>query len=199
MSVARDAKAQSIDAYRKQLHEYELKEFKRIAAMGFLPRELEQTIPEYFMLVDTGANIHIFWDDVCLAYKTASHRSLSWGAGIDYCVATGQLCGCVWILNTTSNAWSFVMIHSGQPNTAWEMPMCTRPLFSEPLARKQGHIIEVGSRAGLRLFGGDRFIPFIHDEPGHFMLLPMYPPPSRSVQFYPPSYQPNIEVVHQNT
>ena len=199
MSVARDAKAQSIDAYRKQLHAHELKEFKRIAAMGFLPRELEQTIPEYFMLVDTGANIHIFWDDVCMAYKTASHRSLSWGAGIDYCVATGQLCGCVWILNTTSNAWSFVMIHSGQPNTAWEMPMCKRPLFSEPLARKQGHIIEVGSRAGLRLFGGDRFIPFIHDEPGHFMLLPMYPPPSRSVQFYQPSYQQNIEVVNMNT
>lgn len=183
---------------RQRRHNELIDELRRVVSFGHLPRELAHAVPEWFMLVDGGANVHVLYNTILLAFKRDQHSPINWGGGSDMCIATGQLCGCVWML--ADGIWTKIVIHSGQPHTTWVIPTAHRPLFSTIQARRQGHhIIERGSRPGIRLYGQrDRFVPFISDARNEFLLLPMYPPPSRSVQFYQPSYQGDMPVYNLN-
>lgn len=183
---------------RQRRHNELIDELRRVVSFGHLPQELANAVPEWFMLVDGGANVHVLYNTILLAFKRDQHSPINWGGGSDMCIATGQLCGCVWML--ADGIWTKIVIHSGQPHTTWVIPTAHRPLFSTIQARRQGHhIIERGSRPGIRLYGQrDRFVPFISDARNEFLLLPMYPPPSRSVQFYQPSYQGDMPVYNLN-
>ena len=183
---------------RQRRHNELIDELRRVVSFGHLPQELALAVPEWFMLVDGGANVHVLYNTILLAFKRDQHSPINWGGGSDMCIATGQLCGCVWML--ADGIWTKIVIHSGQPHTTWVIPTAHRPLFSTIQARRQGHhIIERGSRPGIRLYGQrDRFVPFISDARNEFLLLPMYPPPSRSVQFYQPSYQGDMPVYNLN-
>ena len=183
---------------RKLRHNETVHELRRVVSLGYLPQELAQSIPEWFLLVDCGANVHVLYNTDLLAFVQTQHSPINWGGGSDMCIATGQLCGCVWMLD--NGIWTKIVIHSGQPNTAWVIPTAHRPLFSTIQARRQGHdIIEQGPRPGICLFGNrSQFIPFVSDARNEFLLLPMYPPPTRSAQLFQPSFQCDMRVYNLN-
>ena len=80
---------------RKLRHNETVHELRRVVSLGYLPQELAQSIPEWFLLVDCGANVHVLYNTDLLAFVQTQHSPINWGGGSDMCIATGQLCGCV--------------------------------------------------------------------------------------------------------
>ena len=44
-----------------------------------VPKELQQTPPEYVLLVESGANVHILWNQCLLAHVAERNSIISWG------------------------------------------------------------------------------------------------------------------------
>jgi hypothetical protein len=60
-----------------------------------LPSELHQCVPEYFLVVDSGATVHCLWDTMCTSHLKEQNSSIGWGGvgSRSVCIATGRLCG----------------------------------------------------------------------------------------------------------
>jgi hypothetical protein len=47
-----------------------------------LPNELHNAIPEYFLVVDSGAQVHVLFDTLMLAHiEDGKQRMIKWGGG----------------------------------------------------------------------------------------------------------------------
>jgi hypothetical protein len=184
---------------RKERVKQETASLLSTVARGILPKELAISPPEWFLLADSGANVHVLYDRTLLAFEKEANRFLGWGRGGDTCIAVGQLCCVTYMLH--NNRWEKIVLHSGQPDTTWVVPVANRPLFSTIQARRQGHkSIEEGPHPGLQLGGeSGQFIPYVSDPHGEFLLLPAYPPPSRSSQVLQPMYQHDMQVLNLNS
>jgi len=173
---------------------------KAAGAVMELPKELCIHPPPWFMLYDSGANMHVLLDSTLLAYGFESHAHMGWGGKgkSDRCILRGQLWGVTWI--RMSGTWMKTIIHSGQKDTAWVVPTATRALFSGVQARLQGHQAMEHGPTPCILIGGDKekLIPLVGDREGSFLLLPMYPPPTQSSQISQPFYQQSIPVINLN-
>ena len=44
-----------------------------------LPPELHQCVPEYFLVVDSGATVHCLWDTMCTSHLKEQNSSIGWG------------------------------------------------------------------------------------------------------------------------
>ena len=105
-----------------------------------LPSELQQCAPEHFLVVDSGATVHCWWDAICTSRLKEQNCSIG---GIDsgsraVCIAIGHLCGMTFCKNKSNN-WSKVLITSGN-HDAWVIPTSARQLFSQIRAKIQGPI-----------------------------------------------------------
>ena len=144
-----------------------------------LPSELQQCAPEHFLVVDSGATVHCWWDAICTSRLKEQNCSIG-GIDIDsraVCITIGHLCGMTFCKNKSNN-WSKVLITSGN-HDAWVIPASARQLFSQIRAKIQGHrcILE-GPNPSLIIGATGDFIPFVLEEQTQFCLLPMYPPPT---------------------
>ena len=148
---------------RKERVKQETASLLSTVARGILPKELAISPPEWFLLADSGANVHVLYDRTLLAFEKEANRFLGWGRGGDTCIAVGQLCCVTYMLH--NNRWEKIVLHSGQPDTTWVVPVANRPLFSTIQARRQGHkSIEEGPHPGLQLGGeSGQFIPYVSD------------------------------------
>ena len=121
---------------RKERVKQETASLLSTVARGILPKELAISPPEWFLLADSGANVHVLYDRTLLAFEKEANRFLGWGRGGDTCIAVGQLCCVTYMLH--NNRWEKIVLHSGQPDTTWVVPVANRPLFSTIQARRQG-------------------------------------------------------------
>ena len=89
---------------------------KAAGAVMELPKELCIHPPPWFMLYDSGANMHVLLDSILLAYGFESHAYMGWGGKgkSDRCILRGQLWGVTWI--RMSGTWMKTIIHSGHLN-----------------------------------------------------------------------------------
>ena len=144
---------------------------------SYVPKELHQTAPEYFLIVDSAATVHVLWDTTLCAFVREENRDILWGKGRSVCTHIAHLCGIAYMLINKSK-WTKVLLNSGTPD-AWVVPTAEKQLFSQLRAKQQGHrCLMDGPKPGL-LFNGDKdkFLPFVEDADRGFCLLPMYPPP----------------------
>jgi len=70
-----------------------------------LPLELHQSPPDYFLLIDSGANVHVVWDRNLLAYAREHFSNVQWGIvhATSACIAIGHLHCTVFALNEDCN------------------------------------------------------------------------------------------------
>ena len=151
-----------------------------LSASTELPQELRITPPEYFLLVDSGANVHVLWDQCLLAHVTEQNSIINWGGPqASTCIAIGWLT-IVTFCKSVTGSWKKVILTSGTHDT-WVVLDAKRPIFSQVRAKLQGHrcILE-GDRPGLIISGTQTFIPFVECPESGFCLMPAYPPPTVS-------------------
>ena len=123
--------------------------FEVLSASSELPQELNATPPEYFLLVDSGANVHVLWDQCLLAHVTEQNSIISWGGPqASTCIAIGWLT-VVTFCKSVTGSWNKVILTSGTHDT-WVVLDAKRPIFSQVRAKLQRHrcILE-GDRPGL--------------------------------------------------
>ena len=48
---------------------------------SYVPLELQQSTPEYFLVVDSGATVHVVWDTTLCVHIREDYRDLQWGNG----------------------------------------------------------------------------------------------------------------------
>jgi hypothetical protein len=65
-----------------------------------LPPELHQCDPEFFLVVDSGATVHCFWDATCTEHLIDQNSSIGWGGArsglpcpVPTCGRRGRLAG----------------------------------------------------------------------------------------------------------
>lgn len=144
----------------------------------YVPSELHQSTPEYFLVVDSGATVHVVWDTTLCVFIREENRDIQWGHGRSVCTNISHLCGTTFMLVNNSK-WSKVILTSGSDDT-WVVPMSGRQLFSQIRAKQQGHRCFLdGPKPGLLVRGDEnQFIPFVEDGDKGYCLFPMHPPPS---------------------
>ena len=91
------------------------------------PEELPQSIPEYFLLVDSGATHHMVSQGFWLAYMEESHMKVSWGKEGSY----SRALGIGWMVFLTYDSKGKkprqMLVTSGQADTLL-IPDVSRPL-----------------------------------------------------------------------
>ena len=174
-----------------------------IPKAGGLPLELHQSPPDYFLLIDSGANVHVVWDRSLLAYAREHFSNVQWGSvhATSACIAIGHLHCTVFGLNEDCNAWHKIVLDSGSFDT-WVVPDSGKQIFSLMRLIRQGHRPHLhGAHPGLHVAGSQLYLPFVSGSSADksFLYLPCYPPPSRSNlianSFYP-SNMPVLNLQH---
>ena len=142
-----------------------------------VPDELRQSAPEHFLIVDSGATIHVLFDRTLCAYVNEDNRDVRWGNGRSVCTHVGHLCGITFLC--TNNQWTKVLLTSGKAD-AWVVPTSDKLLFSQVCAKKQGHrCLCDGPKPGLFINGDPTlYVPFVEDVDRGYCLMPMFPPPA---------------------
>jgi hypothetical protein len=144
--------------------------------------ELHNAIPEYFLVVDSGAQVHVLFDTLMLAHiEDGKQRMIKWGGEGKFgrCTHVGWLCG-VTQVRDRNGKWSKRLLCSGT-NDAWAVPETSRQLYSTRAADRQGHLVTVtGPNPGQQIHGTGEFIPFVRDDDTGYQFFPLLPPPSRS-------------------
>ena len=99
--------------------------------MTFLPTEIRQLIPSWFLVVDSGAQVHVPLTLIILAHvQDGGQRRMNWG-GKDHhgrCTNFGWLTGVTYI-RSPDNVWAKHLITTGVPD-AWVVPTGIRQLNS---------------------------------------------------------------------
>ena len=163
-----------------------------------LPLELHQTPPDYFLLVDTGANVHVVWEIILLAYAQERNTHVQWGglSATSACIAIGHLFATVFALTFDDSAWHKIIVNSGDLDT-WVVPDSGKQILSLSRLIAQGHVPHLhGSTPGILISGTQHYLPFIKSADGIFMYFPCYPPPTESNLITNPFYPKSMLVVN---
>ena len=187
------------EALQSQGHAHDPESLTAYLFPSGLPRKLAQYTPDYFLVVDSGATVHVLWVSICTAYTKESNSAIKWG-GIDshsVCTSIGHLNAVTYCKNN-NNRWEMIILTSGC-NDTWIIPNANRMLFSQVRAKLQGHkcILE-GPNPGMLIAGTNDFIPFVTEEETGYCLLPMFPPPSYSTR-HTGIYSNSMRVINMNS
>jgi len=147
-----------------------------------IPESLRQTIPAYWLLLDSGATVSVSQDD-SLMINIVMSSDLVLGLS-EHCRATakGELFAMTFIMR--DGKWIRKHFRSGRRNCLL-VPDSSRPIMSSIQLDKQGHQPHAfGSNPGLVLFGDEGFIPFVREEETGFYLMPCMPPSFRDPDVY---------------
>ena len=145
------------------------------------PEELPQSIPEYFLLVDSGATHHMVSQGFWLAYMEESHMKVSWGKEGSY----SRALGIGWMVFLTYDSKDKkprqMLVTTGQADTLL-IPDVSRPLAASNRWSAQGHTPHLEeSKPGLIGFNDEFFIPFCFETTSGYFLCPCYPPPNQAI------------------
>ena len=164
-----------------------------------LPIELHVTPSEYFLLVDSGANIHVLWDRILAAHHTEQNSVIGWsGPQTSPCVAIGWV-AIVTYCKIKSGTGDKIILTSGTKDT-WIVLDAKRPIFSQVRAKHQGHTcILDGDTPGLIIKGTNLHIPFVECPESGFCLLTAYPPSSCAIHNTIYSSSMNVINLNQST
>ena len=149
------------------------------------PKTLAQTIPEYFLLVDTGATHHMVNMSFWLAYLVESYIQVAWG-GIDSsarALGIGHMVFTTYALGSTldDKPPKQVLMTSGQADTLL-VPDVSRPLAASNRWSAQGHTPHLQEmNPGLIGFENSFFVPFCYERDTGYFLCPCYPPPTQAL------------------
>ncbi len=147
-----------------------------------IPESLRQTIPAYWLLLDSGATVSVSQDD-SLMINIVMRSDLVLGLS-EHCrdTAKGELFAMTFIKK--DGKWIRKHFRSGRRNCLL-VPDSSRPIMSSIQMDKQGHQPHVfGSNPGLVLFGDEGFIPFVREEETGFYLMPCMPPSFKDPEVY---------------
>ena len=187
------------EALQSQGHAHDPESLTAYLFPSGLPRKLAQYTPDYFLVVDSGATVHVLWVSICTAYTKESNSAIKWG-GIDshsVCTSIGHLNAVTYCKNN-NNRWEMIILTSGC-NDTWIIPNANRMLFSQVRAKLQGHkCILDGPNPGMLIAGTNDFIPFVTEEETGYCLLPMFPPPSYSTR-HTGIYSNSMRVINMNS
>ena len=145
------------------------------------PIEMPQTIPEYFMIGDSGATHHMQPDECWLAYKKESYMKVTWGKDGSYsrAIAIGHMVFMTYDARTKQP--KPILATTGQEDTLL-VPDVSRPLAALNRWAAQGHTPHLKeSNPGLIGHNNSFFIPFCYEPSTGYFLVPAYPPPNRAV------------------
>ena len=92
------------EALQSQGHAHDPESLTAYLFPSGLPRKLAQYTPDYFLVVDSGATVHVLWVSICTAYTKESNSAIKWG-GID---SRERVC-CLLVLNLVSSTHSQCM------------------------------------------------------------------------------------------
>jgi hypothetical protein len=143
---------------------------------------LRQTIPSYWLLLDSGATVSVSQDD-SLMINIVMSSDLVLGLS-EHCRATakGEIFAMTFIKK--DGKWIRKHFRSGRRNCLL-VPDSSRPIMSSIQLDKQGHQPHAfGNNPGLVLFGDEGFIPFVREEETGFYLMPCMPPSFKDPDVY---------------
>ena len=105
-----------------------------------LPRQLREHPPDHFLLCDSGANIHVTWTSLLMAYVLEHNTKLQWGGeyASSACIGIGHLVCIVHTLDLQDNSSSQIILNSGARD-AWIVPDSGKQIFSLATVSRQGH------------------------------------------------------------
>jgi hypothetical protein len=99
--------------------------------MAYIPTEIRQLIPSWFLVVDSGAQVHVLLTLIMLAHvQDGGQRLIKWGGKGHHgrCTHFGWLTGVTYI-HSPADVWTKHLITTGVPD-AWVGPTATRQLYS---------------------------------------------------------------------
>ena len=143
------------------------------------PQQLSHSIPEWFLLCDSGATHHMFNHRMFLANIRDTHLEVSWGdSSSSRSLGLGSMIG-VSYYSASINAATMPCIVSSGAEDAPLVPDCSRNLASVPRFSQQGHDVRMNEEhPGLLLRDTKIFVPFCFEAHTGYYLMPWYPPPA---------------------
>ena len=154
-----------------------------------LPEQLNQISPEFYLLADGGANIHIDSSDTLLANSRESTQFIN-GFGTEMHSSStleGHLFGGSFGYSIENGKWGQYLLNSGDSNLL--IVPDSKRIFSLSCLRRQGHfILETGPNPGFIVMPQKIYFPFKEADNG-LLYFPILPSPVKIDNVYSHFYR----------